>query len=104
MVATVADSLEFEQTAWAGLQRDRYSWTAVLHGVDQVDEVATEAVDLPDDEHVARPERAHTAVEPRAVVADAGRDVVVDVDGVDACSALRCRSSDWEPSAFETRA
>ena len=31
MVATVADSLEFEQTAWAGLQPDRYSWTAVLH-------------------------------------------------------------------------
>ena len=39
-----------------------------------------------------------------AVVADAGREVVVDVDGVDACSASRCRSSDWEPSAFETRA
>ena len=31
MVATVDDSLEFEQTAWAGLQPDRYSWTAVLH-------------------------------------------------------------------------
>ena len=39
-----------------------------------------------------------------AVVADAGREVVVDVDGVDASSASRCRSSDWEPSAFETRA
>ena len=48
----------------------------VLHGVDQVDEGAAEAVELPDDEHIARPERAHTAVE----------------------------SSDWEPSAFETRA
>ena len=56
----------------------------VLHGVDQVDEVATEAVELPDDEHVARPERAHAAVESRPVVADARREVVVDVDGVDA--------------------
>ena len=52
----------------------------VLHGVDQVDEVATEAVELPDDEHVARPERAHAAVESRAVVADTGGEVVVDVD------------------------
>ena len=39
----------------------------VLHGVDQVGEVAAEAVELPDDEHVARPERAHAAVEPRSV-------------------------------------
>ena len=45
---------------------------------------AAEAVELPDDEHVARPQGAHTAVESRAVVADAGREVVVDVDGVDA--------------------
>ena len=56
----------------------------VLHGVDQEGESATEAVELPDHEHVARPERAHATVEPRAVVADAGREVVVDVDGVDA--------------------
>ena len=47
-------------------------------------EVAAEAVELPDHEHVARPERAHAAVESRAVVADAGREVVVDVAGVDA--------------------
>ena len=56
----------------------------VLHGVDQVGEIAAEAVELPDDEHVARPERAHAAVESRAVVADAGREVVVDVDRGDA--------------------
>ena len=61
----------------------------VLHGVDQVGEVAAEAVELPDDEHVARPERAHTAVESRAVVADAGREVVVDVDGADASGLQR---------------
>ena len=48
-----------------------------------------EAVELPDDEHVARPQRAHTAVESRAVVADAGREVVVDVDGVDALGLQR---------------
>ena len=34
--------------------------------LDQVDEGATEAVELPDDEHVARPERTHAAVESRA--------------------------------------
>ena len=56
----------------------------VLHGVDQVGEGTAQAVELPDNEHVARPERAHAAVESRAVVADAGRDVVVDVAGVDA--------------------
>ncbi len=47
-------------------------------------EGAAEAVELPDDEHIASPERAHAAVKPRSVVADAGRDGVVDVDGVDA--------------------
>ena len=51
-------------------------------------EGTTEAVELPDDEHVARPERAHAAVESRAVVADAGREVVVDVAGVDARGPL----------------
>ena len=56
----------------------------VLHGVDQVGEGAAEAVELPDDEHVARPERAHAAVESRAVVADTGGEVVVNVDSVDA--------------------
>ena len=56
----------------------------VLHGVDQVGEVATEAVELPDNEHVARSERTHAAVESRAVVADAGGEVVVDVAAVDA--------------------
>ena len=55
-----------------------------LHSVDQVGKVATEAVELPDDEHVARSARAHAAVESRAVVAGTGREVVVDVDGVDA--------------------
>ena len=55
-----------------------------LHGVDRVGEVAAEAGELPDDEHVARSARAHATVESRAVVAGTGRDVVVDVDGVDA--------------------
>ena len=49
-------------------------------------EGAAEAVELPDDEHVARPERAHVTVESRSVVY-AGREVLVDVDGVDARSA-----------------
>ena len=51
--------------------------------------VRPEAVELPDDEHVARPARAHATVESRAVVAYAGREVVVDVDGIDA-RGLQC--------------
>ena len=43
----------------------------------QVGEGAAEAVELPDDEHVARPERAHATVESRSVVY-AGREVLVD--------------------------
>ena len=31
VVAAVADTLEFEQTAWAGLEPDRYAWSAVEH-------------------------------------------------------------------------
>ena len=61
----------------------------VLHGVDQVGAGAAEAIELPDDEHVASPERAHAAVEPRVVVASAGRAVVVNVDRVDA-RGLQC--------------
>ena len=61
----------------------------VLHGVDQVGAGAAEAIELPDDEHVASPERAHAAVEPRVVVAGAGRAVVVNVDRVDA-RGLQC--------------
>ena len=44
----------------------------VLHGVDQMGEVAAEAVELPDDEHVALPQGAQAAVESRPVVAYAG--------------------------------
>ena len=61
----------------------------------QVGEGAAEAVELPDDEHVARPERAHATVESRSVVY-AGREVLVDVDG--RRRPQRCRYSDWEPS------
>ena len=44
----------------------------------QVGEGAAEAVELPDDEHVARPERAHATVESRSVVY-AGRAVLVSL-------------------------
>ena len=56
----------------------------VLHRVDQVGEVAAEAVELPDDEHVVVPECPQAAVEPRPVVAYAGGEVVIEVDLVDA--------------------
>ena len=54
----------------------------VLHGVDEMGEVATQAVELPDDEHVALPQGAQAAVESRPVVAYAGGEVVVEVDRV----------------------
>ena len=47
-------------------------------------EVAAQAVELPDDEHVALPQGSQAAVESRPVVAYAGGEVVVDVDRVDA--------------------
>ena len=56
----------------------------VLHGVDQMGEVAAEAVELPGDEHVAPAQGAQAVVESRPVVAYAGREVVVDVGRVDA--------------------
>ena len=70
----------------------------------QVGEGAAEAVELPDDEHVARPERAHVTVESRSVVY-AGREVLVDVDGVDARSAAGApcsRASGWPHSPRAT--
>ena len=54
----------------------------ILHGVDQMGEVAAEAVELPDHKHVALPQRPQAAVESRPVVADAGRGVVIEVDRV----------------------
>ena len=56
----------------------------VLHGVDQMGQVTAEAVELPDDEHVALAQEAQAAVEPRPVVAEAGDEVVVEVDLVNA--------------------
>ena len=51
----------------------------VLHGVDEMGEVAAETVEFPDHEHVALPQGAQAAVESRPVVAYAGSDVVVEV-------------------------
>ena len=69
-------------------------------------EVAPEAVELPHHEQIARPQGAQTVLESRPIVAHAGGEVVVDARRVDAHATqgvARCRSSDWEPSALETR-
>ena len=42
----------------------------VLHGVDQMGEIAAETVEFPDDEYVALPQGAQTVVEAGPVVAD----------------------------------
>ena len=47
-------------------------------------EVAAQAVELPDDEHVALPHGPQAAVEARPVVAETGGEVVVEVERVDA--------------------
>ena len=70
----------------------------VTLGLTQVGEGAAEAVELPDDEHVARQERAHATVESRSVVY-AGREVLVDVDGVDARSAAGTATGSRLPSS-----
>ena len=44
----------------------------VLHGVDQMGEVAAEAVEFPDHEHVALSQGAQAAVESGPVIAYAG--------------------------------
>ena len=63
----------------------------VLHGVDQMRQVAAEAVELPDHDsrsnsarHVVLPQGSQAAVESRPVVAEARGAVVVEVDRVDA--------------------
>ena len=78
VVVSICDALagEHPQADAAGGQ--------LLHGVDQMGEVAAQAVELPDDEHVVRPQRTQAVVESRPVVAAAGGAVVVDVVGVDA--------------------
>ena len=76
VVSTCALAGEHPQAHAAGRQ--------VLRGVDQVGEVAAEAVELPDNEHIALPQSAQAVVESRAVVQDTGREVVVDIDRVDA--------------------
>ena len=68
----------------------------------QVGEGAAEAVELPDDEHVARPERAHATGVSRSVVY-AGREVLVDVDGVDARSAAGTATGSRPPSRHGRR-
>ena len=49
---------------------------------DQMSQIAAEAVELPDHEHVALPQDPQAAVETRPVVAEAGGEVVVEVDRV----------------------
>ena len=47
-------------------------------------EVAAEAIELPDDEHVVLPQSAQAIVQSRPVVAHAGGEVVIEVRLVDA--------------------
>ena len=54
----------------------------VLHGVDQMGEIAAETVELPDHEHVALPQSAQATVKSRPVVAYPGSEVVVEVGWV----------------------
>ena len=54
----------------------------VLHGVDQMGEVAAEEVEFPDHQHVALPQGAQAAVESGTVVAYAESEVVVEVSRI----------------------
>ena len=70
----------------------------VLHGVDQMGEIAAETVEFPDHENVALPQGAQAAVEPRPVVATAGSEVVVKVGhlvDVLQLSRIRKKATGW---------
>ena len=54
----------------------------ILHGVDQMGEVAAETVEFPDHEHIALPQGAQAAVKSGSAVAYAGSEVVVEVGRV----------------------
>ena len=45
----------------------------VLHQVDEMAEIATEAIEPPDDDHVSLPRRLEEGGEPRAVLTLSGR-------------------------------
>ena len=48
----------------------------VLHQVDEMAEIATEAIEPPDDDHVSLPRRLEEGGEPRAVLTLSGRLVL----------------------------
>ena len=50
----------------------------VVHQVDEMAEIATEAIEPPDDDHVSLPRRLEEGGEPRAVLTLSGRLVLVD--------------------------
>lgn len=50
----------------------------VLDQVDEVAQIATEAIELPDDDHVSLPRRLEARGEPRPVLSLAGRLVLVN--------------------------
>ena len=50
----------------------------VLHQVDEMAEIATEAIEPPDDDQVSLPRRLEEGGEPRAVLTLSGRLVLVD--------------------------
>ena len=72
----------------------------VLHQVDEMAEIATEAIEPPDDDHVSLPRRLEEGGEPRAVLTLSGRLVLVDRVVADAGapggSAPRRPSVTWE--------
>ena len=74
----------WRRSASSSASRPAAAGRQILHGVDQAGEVPAEAVELPDDDHIALAQGALAAVESRPVVPDTGRQVAVDVGLVDA--------------------
>ena len=79
----------------------------VLHQVDEMAEIATEAIEPPDDDHVSLPRRLEEGGEPRAVLPLSGRLVLVDRVGADAGLAqsipLQGRGSGNRPPSISAR-
>ena len=77
----------------------------VVHQVDQMAQVAAEAIELPHYQGVALAHGLDAGEQTRSIVPASGSEVLVKMPLRDrgAEQGARCRSSTWDPSDLETR-
>ena len=76
-----------------------------MDGVDEVTEVAAEAIELPDDESITLAQCLEAGLQTGLIIFLARRLILIEWDRSTpaAINASRCRSSTCDPSAFDTR-